>query len=135
MKVLRVCTCLMLSAYWIAVLGCNKANTPVAAQRIQVTNCVATPDSLSVHDNEPVIWVTDVDYQVKFSPANTPAGPAVPVTTNPFTVKAGITVPQIMHGPSNCSTAGCFYKYSLTRFNNGVPASLPCVDPGIRILP
>jgi|ERR1043166_3227213 len=132
MKALRVCCYLLLCVYWITLVGCNKA---VSVQRIQVTNCIASPDPLSVHDNDQVIWITDVDYQITFSPTSAPTGPTVPVTTNPFTVRTGTSVPQTIHGPFNCSTAGCYYKYSLTRISNGVPASLPCVDPGIRILP
>ena len=134
MKALRVCSCLLLCAPCVVVVGCNKANNAMAT-RIQITNCIATPDPVSVRDQDSVIWIPDVDYQVTFVLTNTPNGPAVPVSSNPFVVKAGTTVPQIIHGPSNCSTAGCYYKYALTRFRNGVPESVPCIDPGIRVIP
>ncbi len=135
MKALRVCNCMLLCVSSVAVLGCNKADNAVVTQQIHVTACVATPDSVSVRDMDPVIWIPDVDYLVTFTATITPSGPVVPVSTNPFTIKAGTTVPQIMHGPSNCSTAGCYYKYSLTKFKNGVPESFRCIDPGIRIVP
>ncbi len=135
MTAFGVCSCVMLTGVMVGVVGCNKANNATATQRIQITNCIATPDPVSVHDQDSVIWIPDVDYQVTFVLTNTPNGPAVPVSSNPFVVKAGTTVPQIIHGPSNCSTAGCYYKYALTRFRNGVPESVPCIDPGIRVVP
>jgi len=134
MRAFGVCSCVMLTGVMVGVVGCNKANNATAT-RIQITNCIATPDPVSVHDQDSVIWIPDVDYQVTFVLTNTPNGPAVPVSSNPFVVKAGTTVPQIIHGPSNCSTAGCYYKYALTRFRNGVPESVPCIDPGIRVVP
>jgi hypothetical protein len=131
MKALRVCSYLLLCASYTIVVGCNKA---VMTQRIQITGCVATPEGPTVHDMDPVSWATDVNYLITFIPTNTPNGQAVPVSPNPFTVVAGSTVPHVIHGPINCSTAGCYYKYTLTKFNNGVPESVPCIDPGIRVI-
>ncbi len=133
MKALRVYSCLLLCASYTIVVGCKES--AVTTQRIQITNCIATPDPVSVHDQDSVIWIPDVNYLITFIPTNTPSGPAVPVTTNPFTVIAGTTVPQIIHGPSNCSTAGCYYKYGLNKMSNGVPVRPPCIDPGIRVIP
>ncbi len=135
MRAFGVCSCVMLTGVMVGVVGCNKANNATATQRIQITNCIATPDPLSVHDQDSIIWVSDINYRITFVPTNTPNGPAVPVSSNPFTVTASTTVPQVIHGPSNCSTAGCYYKYALTRFRNGVPESVPCIDPGIRVIP
>ena len=135
MRAFGVCSCVMLTGVMVGMVGCNKANNATATQRIQITNCIATPDPLSVHDQDSIIWVSDINYRITFVPTNTPNGPAVPVSSNPFTVTASTTVPQVIHGPSNCSTAGCYYKYALTRFRNGVPESVPCIDPGIRVIP
>jgi len=135
MKALRVCSCLLLCASYTIVVGCNHENPVMMTQRIQITNCSATPDPVTVHDQDSVIWIPDVDYQITFVLTNTPGGPAVPVASNPFVVKAGTSVPQVMHAPSNCSTAGCFYKYGLNRMNNSVPVSPPCIDPGVRVVP
>jgi hypothetical protein len=134
MRAFGICSCVMLTGVMVGMVGCNKANNATAT-RIQITGCIATPDPQTVHDNSQVIWVPDVNYRITFLPTNTPNGPAVPVSSNPFTVVAGSTVPQVIHGPTNCSTAGCYYKYTLTKFNNGVPESVPCIDPGIRVIP
>jgi hypothetical protein len=140
MKSLQICGCLLLCVFCLTFVGCDKENKSggvgiVNSYTIIITNCVADKDPLNVHDKDVVTWIPDVDYQITFLPTSTPGGPKVPTSSNPFQVTAGSTVPQIMRGPSDCSTAGCYYKYSLARIKNGVPEKPPCADPGIRIVP
>jgi hypothetical protein len=140
MKVLRIAGCLLLLLMQTIFVGCSKEEIasrdkhmhPVT-HPLTITSCGAA--NVDVRDKDSVVWNADADYQITFVPTVTPSGPAVPTTPASFPVLGGTSVPHLIQGPSNCSAAGCLYKYSLTRLKNGVPEEKPCADPGIRILP
>ena len=140
MKSLQICGCLLLFIFCITFVGCEKENKSdgrgiANSNTITITNCVPDKDTVNVHDKDSVTWIPDDAYQITFLPTATPSGPKVPTSSGSFPVTHGISAPQIIRGPSDCSTAGCYYKYSLTRIKNGVPDPSPCLDPGIRIVP
>ncbi len=139
MKPQQICTCLLLCISSVTFVGCDKMNKggggTLTSNTITITNCVPDKDTLNVHDKDSVTWIPDDAYQITFLPTATPSGPKVPTSSASFPVTHGISAPQFIRGPSDCSTAGCYYKYSLTRIKNSVPDPSPCLDPGIRIVP
>ncbi|MFI5113941.1 MAG: hypothetical protein ACHP7J_02270 [Terriglobales bacterium] len=145
MKVLRIGSCLLLLLTQTIFMGCSQekkekeAKEDVAEQRqfrckthpLTITKCeIKNYDVVEVCDMDHVEWTAgDDNYQVTF------VGSPVPTTTGSFPVLQGTKVSQVIHGPSDCSDAGCYYKYNLNRIKNGVVVKKPCRDPGIRILP
>jgi len=141
MKTLYISTIyrsLLFAVLAISITACNKEATKlpfVNPQPITLTNCQASPDPATVIDGQNIVWQSDGNYQVDFSPTMTPSGPEVPTPKPSFPVTIGTSAPQTIHGSSKCSAAGCYYKYSLTILKDGKPAASPCIDPGIRIVP
>ena len=140
MKVLRIGSCLLFLLMQTIFVGCSKEEVAPhdkhlpQTHQLTIKNC-ETDEVVKVYDKDSAVWNADTEYQITFVPTVTPSGPVVPTAPGSFPVKAMTSVPHLIQGPSNCSTAGCFYKYSLTRLKNGVPDEKPCRDPGIRIIP
>jgi hypothetical protein len=129
MRTLKLCVFpLVLGALFI-LGGCKKAVTKLS-QPVDISDCTASPDTVTVHEGEGIPWQArdQHDYTIRFSNASEP-------TPNPFTVKHGISNPaHTIRGHSGCNPLGHgeFYcKYSLTRDNE----SNPCADPGVHIIP
>jgi hypothetical protein len=140
MKGLKPAYCLLMTSMLLASGGCGKVKDyfypPKGPHNIKIHDCGADSEP-NVRDSEAIAFMPDDDtYQVTFLPTQTPHnGPVVPVSPNPFVVAPTTTIQHPVHGPSDCSDAGCYYKYNLSRVKGGVPATKPCTDPGIRIIP
>lgn len=126
----------MLTGVIVGMVGCEKTGTlPTSPQPVHLARCQANPDEVKVKDTGKVQWFADDDgYKITFLNNVPPNSAGVP-TVNEFTVPAGSSVTQTMHGPTNCSSIGCYYKYNLTRIRNAVPEGTFCNDPGVRIVP
>jgi hypothetical protein len=129
MRTCRLCGCLLLLGTLVVLGGCEKAVTKLSHE-VGISNCTASPDTVTVHERDQVHWQPgdQHDYTIRFPNPGEPA-------PNPFTVKHGVSNPaHPIHGHSGCTSSGNgeFYcKYSLTKDN----APTPCADPGIRIIP
>ena len=136
MRAFGVCSSVMLTGVMVGMVGCNRTGSvPTNPQPVHLTSCQANPDEVKVKDMGRVQWFADDDgYKITFLNNVPPNSVGVP-TVNEFTVPAGSFVTQTMHGPINCSSIGCYYKYNLTRIKNGVPENTFCNDPGVRIVP
>jgi plastocyanin len=129
MRTLRLCVCLLVSGTLFILGGCKKAGVKSEVHDVAISNCVATPEWVTVHEGDQVDWQAgDHDYTIRFSDRNEP-------TANPVTVTHGASHhPHPIHGHSGCEPKGNgeFYcKYSLNRDNE----PNPCADPGIHIIP
>jgi hypothetical protein len=140
MKGLKLVYCLLMTSMLLASSGCGKLKDyffpPKGVHNIKIHGCQADSEP-DVRASDLIAPSTDDDtYRVTFLPTPTPNnGPVVPVSPNPFDVTPGNTNQYQVHGPSDCSDAGCYYKYNLNRVKNGVMVGKPCRDPGIRIIP
>jgi hypothetical protein len=128
MRTLRLCVCLLASGALFILGGCKERG--VKSKPVDITNCVATPDPVTVHERDQVPWQPgdQHDYTIRFSNPGEP-------TANPFKVKHGVSNPaHPIRGHSGCVSSGHgeFYcKYSLTRDAE----ETPCADPGVHIIP
>ena len=122
----------------LAVIGLGRLRAPVRSspKRIHINGC-NTPDEPAPHSLESIdFYYPDESYEIEFLPTLTPNnGSVVPVSKNPFTIQPGTSNLVPVQGPSDCSDAGCYYKYVLRKLRNGVPIRKPCRDPGIHIVP
>jgi plastocyanin len=129
MRTLKLCVCLIVSGALFILGGCKKAVTNLPHE-VGITECTASPDTVTVHEGDQVHWQPgdQHDYTISFSDQSEP-------TANPFKVKHGVSNPaHLIHGHSGCvkDAKGEFdCKYSLTRDNE----TTPCKDPGIHIIP
>jgi hypothetical protein len=129
MRTLRLCVCVLVSGTLCILGGCKKAGFRSHDYDVGINNCVAAPDTVTVHEADQVDWQAgDHDYTIRFKDPNEP-------TPNPVKVThGGPHHPHPIHGHSGCDSLGHgeFYcKYSLTKDND--PS--PCADPGIHITP
>jgi len=130
MRTHKLCIYLLVAATLFILCGCKK-EAPVRFQAavVAISNCVAAPDTVTVHDGDQVEWQAgDHDYTIRFKDPKEPTDNPVKVT------HGGPHHPHPIHGHSGCDPQGHgeFYcKYSLTKDSD--PS--PCADPGIHIVP
>jgi plastocyanin len=128
MRVTTLCACLLVASTLFVLAGCKKARSKTAD--VAITNCVATPDTVPVHEGDQVHWQPgdQHDYTIRFSNPGEP-------TSNPFRVTHSVSnAAHLIRGHTGCTPEdnGAFYcKYSLIRDSE----STPCADPGVRIIP
>ncbi len=130
MKTLILCAGMLF--FCLLLGGCSKRGPAFTSYGVDITNCVATPDKVTVHENDQVVWQPgggdQHDYTIRFADTTEP-------TKNPFTVKHGVSnTGHPIRGKKGCTPLGNgeFYcEYSITRDNE--PTA--CADPGVRVIP
>jgi len=135
MRVFRICSCLLLFAPLLGIVGCGgssayvKKGPEVKTNTVKVSNCKADPDTVQVAKNDPLIWTVDPPdghtYSIKFPHAR-------PVSSS--TVPIGQT--QTVTGDGWCNSLGgiinslCVYPYQLIQ-----DGATTCPDPGVHVVP
>jgi hypothetical protein len=129
MRTLRLSVCLLVSGTLFILGGCNNAAVKSEVP-VNLSNCAATPNTVTVPENGQVRWNSgdQHDYTIRFSDRNEP-------TANPVKVNHGVSNPaHPIKGHSGCDPLlhGEFYcEYSLTKDNE----TTPCKDPGLHVIP
>jgi hypothetical protein len=127
---LRLRACSALISVTLLILGGCKKEAGFTSYNVNISNCGADLDPVSVHEGDKVHWQSSDkhDYVIRFSSSTEPTG-------NPFTVRHGVSnAAHPIKGHTGCRDNGKshFYcKYNLTRDNE----TTACADPGVHIVP